>query len=184
MPSYIFYAIAAAILNSFLGIYQKLVSKYSVTNFYAFTFYSFFLPIFFTPFLFLFFGFVSPIAALRFLIPQVLFFFLGSCLLYSVIFKNEASNINPLFPLKLVFVPFIAYFILGEVFSTTVYIFILFIICGAILVNPHFGFILFCHGRCFSRKNNPNHLSLSNISLADCFSFSVFSALLVFKTKG
>ena len=135
MPSYIFYAIAAAILNSFLGIYQKLVSKYSVTNFYAFTFYSFFLPIFFTPFLFLFFGFVSPIAALRFLIPQVLFFFLGSCLLYSVIFKNEASNINPLFPLKLVFVPFIAYFILGEVFSTTVYIFILFIICGAILVS-------------------------------------------------
>jgi len=134
MPLYVLLSVVAAFINSFASIFQKLTAKYAFTSFYSYSFFYYLLLLPFGLLLFLIFGYTPMGEALRFIVPMIITFFIANTLLNYVIFLNDASNINPLFPLKLIFVPFITFLMIGERFMPVTYLLMVVIVCGGMLV--------------------------------------------------
>lgn len=131
MPTYILFSLLSAFLFSSLTIVQKLTLNKTVKNPLAFNF-------------FLNLGCLIPAISIWFFVPfqfsseyissLVLsgsFYFCGNLLLFYGMSKIDASVTGSLFPLKMIFIPILAFFLLQESFSQSIYLWIAIAIIGA-----------------------------------------------------
>lgn len=134
MQPFVFYSLAVAIT---LAI-TLLVAKYTVNKTFkdisVYLFYFFLLRIVAVPFLLVKvpLGDVSVAILPAFL--AALFWVTAITILYQALVKIDASITGSLFPLKLIFIPFVAYFLIGELFSVRIYLWFIPLILGGFLV--------------------------------------------------
>jgi drug/metabolite transporter (DMT)-like permease len=134
--NYLFFAFIAAICFSLSQVINKLLSKHTIGNTDSLMAYFMLSTFTFGLFLIPFVPLSIPSADILLLATgAIIFFLIGYYCFFRGIFHADASTTAPLFQIQAALVGFLAYIFLGERFPAANYIWMIIILCGAILVS-------------------------------------------------
>ncbi len=136
MPSYIYFGLGAAIAIALSLILNKIVlAKFSANSLeYAFLFHAggwigaallFFDPL----------SFSEMMQVVPFAVISAILWIAGDVFIFRGLGKLDASVVGSLFMFKLISTPIVAYFGIGEVFSTSIYLWMIPILVGGVIAS-------------------------------------------------
>ncbi len=137
MPAYVLFSLATAVTIAISLLANKFILKGASYTLWFHTFWFHFLHGMWAIVLFLLFptSIEKIIIAVPYAVLSALFWVGGNTILFYALHKIDASTVGSLLPLKLLFVPFIAYLFLGELFPFSVYLWFIPLIIGGFLVT-------------------------------------------------
>jgi uncharacterized membrane protein len=132
---YVIFSVLAALLFSLSGLISKYVSKHCIHDSWALLFYA---DLAFVPFLLLlpaFFPVSLPRQGWGFIALYAVTFFAGHLLFIRAIYRLDASTFAPFFQLQSGLIAVLAFLLLGERFAPSNYLFLAFMLAGAVVVT-------------------------------------------------